>query len=59
MNQMLKRRSPIIFIEAYGQAKVQLLMAFTEKGLLPLLLRKSSRTNVTPTRIRRPPKKET
>jgi len=32
-------------------------MAFTKKGLLPLLLRKSSRTNVTPTIIRRAPRK--
>ncbi len=57
MKQMLKMRSPIIFVEAYSQVKVPLFVAFTKKGLLPLLLRKGSRTNVTPTRIRRPPKK--
>ncbi len=59
MKQMSKRRSLIIFVEAYGQVKVPLFMAFTKKGLLPLLLRKSSRTNVTLRRIRRRPKKET
>jgi hypothetical protein len=58
VKQMPKRRSLIIFVEAYGQVKVPLFVAFTKKGLLPLLLRKSSRTNVTLTRIRRPPKKK-
>ena len=40
-------KSLIIFVEVYGQEKVPLFAAFTEKGLLPLLLRKSNRINVT------------
>jgi hypothetical protein len=57
VKQLLKRRSLIIFVEAYGQVKVPLFVAFTKKGLLPLPLRKSCRTKVTLRRVRRPPKK--
>ena len=57
VKQLSKRRSLIIFVEAFGQVKVPLFVAFTKKGLLPLLLRKSSRTKVTLRQVRRPPKK--
>ena len=57
VKQLSKRRSLIIFVEAFGQVKVPLFVAFTKKGLLPLPLKKSCRTKLTLRRVIRPPKK--